>query len=248
MKTKKYKKSPIIEVVCEFRFELENESDATLPGLYFSLVKDKFPIKKQRNLGIMVPIEGSKGESEMVVSHLAQFYNNEKTQLIQIGNNLLSINCLKDYPFWENFRPSIMDIFNKYIDIAKPKSIKRIALKSINKIEIAKQNFELCDYFKFFPASPENIETPVKNFSLHIETALHDGRDVLAMKNVSTIPDSNENSAFILDFEYIMNKPGEVSIEGVEDWLGIAHDQLYRAFDESITDKLKLDFEPIDNE
>jgi len=246
MKTQKYKKSPIIEVVCEFRFELENESDATLPGMYFSLVKEKFPIKKQRSLGTMVPIEGSKGEAEMVVSHLAQFYNQEETQLIQIGSNLLSINCLKNYPFWENFSQSIMEIFTKYLEVAKPKAIKRIALKSINKIEIANQTFELPDYFKFFPASPNNIETPVKNFSLHIETSLNDGRDILAMKNVSTISDNIGNSAFILDFEYIMNKPGGVELNEVENWLEIALEQLYRAFDESITEKLKLDFEPID--
>lgn len=244
MATPKLKNPPIIEVVCEFRFNLENPNDATLPGRLYALVQKDFPTIKNKNLGSVLPIEGKTNETELLVTPLAQFYNKEENLLLQVGHNMLTINCVKKYPTWERFKPIILENHEKYCDTAKPKSIKKISLRSINKIHIGGEEISLKDYFVFYPASPQNIKEPLTSFNLHIETALQNKRDILVMKNTTVVPnkDKENHIAFVLDLSYIMNKPGEIKLEQVGDWLETAHDELYNAFTASITKNLLNDF------
>jgi uncharacterized protein (TIGR04255 family) len=240
MATPKLKNSPIIEVVCEFRFELENPNDATLPGRLYDIVKNEFPIIKNRNLGTVLPNDGNTNQAELLLTPLAQFYNLEENLLLQVGHNMLAVNSIKKYPTWEIFKPVILDSFRQYSEIAKPKSIVKIILQCINKIHIDSKDFQLSDYFLYYPPSPGNITEPLTAFNMHIDTLLNHERDILTMINFSVLPDNGKEgqSAFILDLRYTMNKSGTLQFDQIDNWLETAHDELYKAFNASITEKL----------
>lgn len=245
MATPKLKNPPIIEIVCEFRFDLENPNDATLPGRFYDVVKGEFPTIKNRNLGTMLPIEGKTNEAELLVSPLAQFYNKEENLLLQVGHNMLTVNCVKNYPTWEKYKPAISENYKKFCAIANPKGIHKISLRSINKIHIPGDNIDLKDYFVFYPSAPKNITDPLSNFNLHIEAIMKNKRDVLAMKNFTVVPDKekDKHTAFVLDLSYIMNETKGIQSDEVDEWLEVAHIELYSAFIASIAPNLLKDFD-----
>lgn len=244
MITPKLKNSPLVEAVCEFRFDLENPNDATLPGRLYDLVKEDFPIIKSRNIGTVMPIDET-NQADLLVSPLTQFYNHKSNLLLQVGYNMFTVNCVKEYPTWEVFKPVILENYKKYLNLVNPKRISRIILRDINKIHISSESLRIEDYFAFYPTFPKNIEDPISSFNIQVETALQGKRDVLAMRNSTVLPDKGkENSlAFVLDLNYMMNKAGELHFDQVEGWLEIAHRELYNAFIASVTEKSLNDFD-----
>lgn len=238
--TRKLKNAPLVEAICEFRFDLENMFDPTLPGIIYSSIKDSFPIRKQRNIGTPVPVKDIPTQSEIKVIPLAQFYNKEETMLVQVGGNFLTVNCVKEYPTWEKFKPQITKVLEIYLQEIKPKEIIRIGLRNINKINIPGEDVNVEENFTFAPRLPENISTPFSHFNVHIETFLHEYRDVLIMKNTSLIPEKENHLTFMLDLEYAMNKHKGIKLEtnAINGWLEIAHQELYNAFQYSVTPKL----------
>jgi len=244
MATHKLKNPPIIEFACAFRFDLENLNDATLPGRLYDVVKEKFPIIKSRNIGTIHPIEGKANNAEFLISSLAQFYNKEENLLLQVGYNLLTVNCIKKYPTWEKYKPVITENYNKFCELANPKGIHKISLKSINKIHIPGDNIDLNDYFTLYPNIPKNITEPLNSFNLLIQTTMKNKRDILVMRNF-TVPDKEKDNhaAFVLDLSYIMNQTGGITLEEVDEWLEVAHTELYNAFIASIKPNLLAYFE-----
>lgn len=243
--TRKLKNPPIVEAVCEFRFDLENMNDPAIPGIIYSLIKDSFPIRKQRNIGSAVPIKDNPNQAELVFTPLAQFYNEEESMLVQVGGNFLTINSVKKYPTWEKFKPQIDKALEIYLREIKPKSLTRIGLRSINKIHIPGEAVTISEHFTFAPALPSNITTPYSHFNVHVETYLHEGRDVLVMKNTTLLAEQDNFTPFMLDLEYAMNTPQGVELEiaAIDRWLESAHSSLYKAFEASITPKLMDQFD-----
>ena len=235
----KYKNPPLVEAVCEFRFDVENPYDTILPGLLYNKIKDKFPDRKQKPLGPLMPSSLEKADIGLSFQTIAQFYDSDKTKLVQVGFDLLSINMFPPYPNWEIYKPLILDILNVYLDIAKPKGINRIGLRNINKIFIEESNVNISEYFKFYPNTPEN-EDVLTNYFIRVEKQLSEGRDVLVLKNAMIV--ENEKPGFVLDLDYIMNQPKGIDVDYVEDWLDMAHNELYQSFELCITDKLREQF------
>ncbi|RKY84275.1 hypothetical protein DRQ09_08865, partial [candidate division KSB1 bacterium] len=108
--SKRYRKPPIIEALCEFQFISKNRWDLTVPGLIYEKVRTKFPDKKERQgldfifkttkKGILHKVEPSPPR--------IQFYKKDRTALIQIAKDLLVINQLKPYPSWSKFKQLII--------------------------------------------------------------------------------------------------------------------------------------------
>jgi uncharacterized protein (TIGR04255 family) len=242
MENNKYKNPPLEEVVCEFRFDLENPNDTILPGLLYNKISKEFPIRRQRNIGSISSPKGGSIEQEFLVHPLAQFYSKDETRLVQVGMDMLSINSIKNYPTWEKYKPLILEIYSIYRKIANPKSIKRIGLRTINKITIDRTNIELKDYFKFHPSSPVPDKEPIAGFLLQIEKIFYDGRDRIIMKNGTIVADKPNMAAFLLDFDYVMSKPNNIALNQVDKWLEAAHIKLKTAFESCITDNLRNQF------
>jgi len=237
--SRKFKHPPLAEALCEFRFELTDPFDPTLPGIIYSKLSGTYPIRKQRNMGFP-NVKKETNETELVFGNLAQFRTEDDSMLIQVGGNMLSVNCVKDYPHWEKFKPRIMEALKIYLDEAKPISIIRIGVRCINKIFAKGDRIELSDHFKFLPVRPENLkEIPYSAFNVHVEALCENNRDLIVMKNFTIVPEGDNQAGFMLDLEYAMNQPNGLAIDErtIDDWLEIAHQNLNNAFENSLTEE-----------
>ena len=168
---KKYKNPPIIEAVCEFQFAPGQPWDFTVHGLFYEQIRAEFPEKQQQmGIGIRFRQEAGAIQHELLPnSERMQFLRKDKSALVQVGPDMLAVNHLKPYPGWEVFKPLILDNLNKYIEVAKPKGLKRLGLRYINKIDLPEQTIKMQDYFNYFTLIPKELPQTHENFSARVE-------------------------------------------------------------------------------
>jgi uncharacterized protein (TIGR04255 family) len=149
---RKYKNSPIIEALCEFRFEPGLPWDLAIPGLLYEKVRDGFRTRRQvRAFETSVSASPEGVEQQVRAIDRMQFLREDEKALIQVGPNMLAVNHLRPYPTWQEFLPLIRGGFEAYREAAGPEGIQRIGLRYINRIEIPGPGVEMEDYFLFYP-------------------------------------------------------------------------------------------------
>ncbi|MBI5208123.1 MAG: TIGR04255 family protein, partial [Candidatus Firestonebacteria bacterium] len=171
-----------------------------------------------------------------------QFFKKDKTALIQLGIDLLVINHLKPYPTWKSYKPLILDNLNKYNDLAKPKGLKRIGLRYINKIDISEISANMADYFNYYPNLPKDLPQVHESFNTQIGIPYEQNRDMMFLNFNSILTDKQDAISFLLDLDYSMRMPGKVNFNEIDDWLEKAHNVIENTFESCITNKLRTLF------
>jgi|SRR5450755_1500900 uncharacterized protein (TIGR04255 family) len=245
---KKYKKSPIVEAVCELQFEESSSWDLAIPGLVYEKIRTRFPIRRQAariTLGISASEEQAGPQFGTVP--LMQFLRKDEKALIQIGPNLLSVNILKPYPSWQKFLPLIKKGVHSYCDVVLPKGIQRIGLRYINQIDFPDKNVKLEDYLEFRPFTGPNLPQDFGPFIVGIQVPYENSRDILSIR-LASLPNtgiSEDNAAMILSLDYVLLKRGEVALDDVFDWVETAHSHIEEVFEASISKNLRNLFEEV---
>jgi uncharacterized protein (TIGR04255 family) len=239
---KRYKKSPIVEAVCEFQFEESSSWDLAIPGLVYEKIRAKFPIRRQATrVTLGIPASEEKVGPQFGTVPLMQFLRKDEKALIQIGPNLLSINILKPYPSWQKFLPSIKKGVNSYCDVIMPKGIQRIGLRYINQIDFPDKNIKLEDYLEFRPFIGPKLPQDFGSFIVGIQVPYENSRDILNLQ-LASLPNtgiSEDNAAMILSLDYVLLKRGEVALDEVFEWVETAHSHIEEVFEASISKNLR---------
>ena len=240
---RKYSNSPIVEAVCEFWFIPAQVWDITIPGLLYAKIGDEFQVKQQQigfgiELGRQPKEEGQVEQKIELAPPRMQFFRSDKTALVQVGPDLLTINHLKPYPAWEILKPLVIKNLDTYQQIGKPRAFRRIGLRYINKIEFDNP-IELTDYFNYYPSIPSDLPQTHESFQIRVEIPYEESRDCLLLTLASAIPEKLDTLSLVLDLDYIMAIPEGILLSEVSDWLEKAHTTVETAFETCITDKCR---------
>lgn len=200
---RKYKKPPIAEAICEFRFQSDLPWDLATYGLLFEKLRDDLPKRKQTSsLEATTPSAGPDGvEQQWVQVDRLQLLQEDEKAIVQISPNALSINRLRPYTSWEEFLPLVQKSLAAYQEVADPKGFQQITLRYINRMDFG-SSVELEDYFEFYPFVGQGLPQNFGSFIVGIQTALEEGRDVLQMQLSSTTPDEPNTVSMVLDLVY----------------------------------------------
>ena len=249
--SKRYSNSPIIEAVCELRLAPDSKWDLTIPGLIYETIKNDFPNKEQRRVSnqLILPKEilekPQNIEQQLIIDDLALFRSEDQKQLIQVGNHLLSINRLKPYISWNQFRPLIGKAFEILRQVAGLNEIQRIGLRYINRIDVPDTNIKLENYFEFKPSLGRNLPEMLIDFIVKCSLSYYDGRDICRIQLRSVIPEDKNSSSFLLDLDYFLNDPKAVTENSILEWADKAHEEIEKVFEGCITDRLRTLFDEV---
>ncbi len=239
--TKRYKKCPITEALCEFQFISKEQWDFTIPGLIYEKVKKKFPIKQQQT-GIEMQLRPTEKGFEHKVEPApprTQFFRKNRKALIQVAPDLFVVNHLKPYTSWARFKPLILDNFKIFKTVARPQGFKKIGLRYINKIDIKGRSIKLEDFFTFYPSTPPGFPREYSGFISRVEIPYFGDRDRLLITIASIQPEKPNITSIILDIDYIMHKPEAISTNSLDGWIEKAHSTIKNTFESCITDKCR---------
>ena len=248
---RKYKNPPIVEVLCEFQFVPTQPWDMTIPGILYEKISSEFSVKQQQmsfSIGFQPKKSGIEQKIEQIeqkveMSQRMQFLRADKSALVQVGPDLLTVNHLKSYPTWEAFKPLIFNNLKIYQEIAKPKGFKRIGLRYINKIDFDERSIKLSDYFNYYPFTPKELPQIHEAFNIRVEISYEDRRDYLLLTLANTISEKPDALSSLLDLDYVMAIPERISFDQVSGWIENAHKAVENAFEACITDRTRNLFE-----
>jgi len=211
------KVSPL-EAICEFRFTLDTAWDMAVPGLVYKMLRDEFPVRKQRLLR----------DVECVL-----FFTEDGMTFIQLGPRLLSVHVLKSCPTWAWFKSKIELAFSALGQVVEIAGLERISLRYINRIDGLDLLGELGRCFRFHPPT-FGLRGDVVDFSIDSEFACANGRDRCRIR-FETIPtDDARSPASILDIDYFLVNMQDA--QAVMSWLEKAHKRVMSVFDECLAE------------
>lgn len=251
--SKKYSKSPIIEAVCEFRFQNKNKWDWTIPGILYSSIKEKYPIKKEiKGFGVGIQFKqqtdsNSSNVSSNVIEKMEgmQFLTNDKNQMIQIKENTLSIHIIKPYSSWEIFKPAIIECLEKYKPLMEPIGITRIGIRYINKFENLPDSFEIEKFFNYNIRFPKKEQSTIGEIILKSSIPIPDLNNPEGFMNmiliINKIVPNQNGSNHILDLDMIYQKENDemILLDEVPNYLEKAHENILSTFESIITDEIR---------
>ena len=234
---KKYSNPPIIEAFCDFRFSNNVYWDNAIPGIFYSLIKNEFPIRAQRIIKEL-NIEDSVSQGP-VNKEILQFFSNDRKKLVQVGERFLTVNRLKPYNSWEEFFPSVESSYSCLSDVLNGDfSLDRIGLRFINSIEIpVNESYDLSKFLNFHPRIPEGIDY---NFSSFITGCFFDISETDGCRmQINDSPDDKERKFFVLDIDCFTKIPQSIAITDTLAWVKQAHDTVIKMFEYAITDETR---------
>jgi len=245
---KKYRNAPVVEAVFELRLSQDKAMDLTAPGQIFEKISKDFPLKEQRQLQEVEIAQGPEGPKTITRNIKRMFFlSGDRLQFIQLGDNLMAVHCVKPYPTWIIFRQRIeqaISILKDITDIGEP---ERLGIRYINRIEIPFEKIDIDEYFEFSPHIGERLPQVLAGFALSAVLPFEKNRDFCRMHLFNTLPENAGNSAYILDLDYFMAKPGALNIDQALQWVDGAHAEVRRLFEGCITRKLMDVFGVLDD-
>lgn len=242
---KKYKSPPVIEAVCEFRFDPRSAFDLTHPGLIYKELQGDFPKRKQARI-VETTFEPAPGGLQQKISQTdrVQFFRNDGIAIVQVGPNLLAVNHLEPYPTWDEYLPLIERALLTYKGVAEPKGYHRISLRYLNRIYL-EPPIDLEDYFNFYPFRGKALPEDYVTFNVSLQFPFFDDRDILRIELTSGAVRADGALSVNLNLEYFLAKTDGVALDEEIEWLNKAHERIESSFEGCIQDVLRNKFEEV---
>lgn len=130
-------------------------------------------------------------------------------------------------------------MIDHYREVASPAAIRSASLRYINRIDTPGVAPVISDYFSFSPNFPSLAGTEPQSILVGTEFRYEDN-DALVVQLVTVEPDEPETTAFVLDLSHSTRDDGPIELAQAVAWLDRAHERLGIAFEQIITDHLRI--------
>lgn len=237
-------KRPVTEALCEFFFIPQEAWDMTIPGIIYSSIQDKFPIKKQE-VGKGAFLKTEKGVEKHIdpIPPRLLFFNQAEDMLIQVSPNVLSINVFRPRVKWGLFKQLIKYALSRYIKAAEPEGFDKIGLRYITRFDIDDNPSNMDDYLTIYPQIPPEFPHAYEEYDLSLRINYKEKRDYLLLHSeLMEIDEKKKSISLLLDLNYSMDKRNGVKRNQLEEWLDSAHNELNKLMISSLTEKTKVMF------
>lgn len=241
--SKSYRNPPIEEAIVEFRFAPGQEWDLTIPGKLHEHpdIKSQYLGKPrtQKRMEAELHAGPSQPPNLAVRGGVAriQLVDVDGRRLISLGSDVVSVNTLRPYDGWSQFRPRIETALHAYFRVAEPVGVSRIGVRYINKIVIPEKDIDIELYFQNgIPSSP-GLPSKMAGFASRMEY-IYDN-DVRLILTQATIDAPDGQSAFLVDLDVIWERTEPKLLDEIMEVVDDLHVREGQAFEAIITDRAR---------
>jgi len=134
-----YKKNPLAEVICQFRFPTILSIDTELPAKFQTAIRKKYPLFKE-NAEILLRFPNVSSAAETPLADKIElppatlnrknyeFLSADEKWKINLTREFLALSTT-DYPRWEEFRAQLEQAFKPFVEIYSPVYFSRLGLR-----------------------------------------------------------------------------------------------------------------------
>jgi uncharacterized protein (TIGR04255 family) len=235
--------APIVEAIFDFRAAstLERNFDAFAEDSRQRIGAD-FPTYKKIAFNNFEITQRSPEDAELVTNSGwlgCEYLNTEENQVLRFRKDGMSFHKLAPYTSYPDLLPEVQKHWNEFVEFARPKSITRLGLRFVNRIQLPEETqFEsLSDYVKVVPHVSLPEESHIQNLLSRVQILDPDtgNKANISFSNLQSSTGGLE--AVILDIE-AWSEAGCV-VDGEEVWTQLAslRDLKNRLFAGSFTEK-----------
>lgn len=233
----KLESPPLVEAICEFRFSSKEEWDWTIPGRLYNLLKEDGFTERDQVKAISVKL-GAKSDLptvEHVPAGIDRVHMKQKdgSAMVQVGPHLLAITHLTPYSSWDEYLIMILNVLDKYFELATIPPFKRIGLRYINQIPLGEKSFEIGRYITFDPPIPKTTKQPLKHFFQRYEF-IHEEPKGTLIHQTGLVSKAEDQTFIMLDLDFASFEVSHLDSKKVGEWLTEAHTRIEDEFKTSI--------------
>jgi len=225
------KNPPLVEALCEFRFEPSSPWDWTIPGQLYDQIRETFPEKSGVG-SVEVGFKAGEGPATTTFHsqpEKVQLKRSDGSALVQIGPHLLVINQLRPYENWQRFRGLIQEVYEEHAKIAGKLPIFRIGLRYINRLETPSGEIDIKSLLTIGPPLEGALEKPLLSFYQRYELTHKTPLGILIHQ--TGIAKNGETRFMMLDLDFVGSELTGVSgSQQIYEYLDAAHDRIEEAF------------------
>ena len=232
----------IQEAICEIRFQMPDNKkwQPEFFGEYFNSIQQDFPYQEPFvQFGIRMQAEQKGVEQTFLPAQQWVRYKHKSVPLIlQLTENILTINVLPDYPGWEIMSKFILDYWKKFYYVINPEQIIRIGLRYINRIERKKAD-ELPEiWLKTSDYIPKAVLSSRAEFISHLDFYKDKNRIKVTLAEINNEILNKKDIMF--DIDCIAQKTIKIDDEkDIVNEINILHDMAWEVFSASLTTRLR---------
>ncbi len=165
----RFPKAPITEALIDLRVEMSDRISVSQLESLHTAIKEGYPDKKARRrweqrLEFREGKEPVSTEAKDLGVDGYLFWAADEKQVVQFRLDGFTFSRLRPYLDWSQISGEAANLWNIYVDGAKPVHVTRLALRFINEIEIPLKTFELEQYFTSPPKAPPGLPQILEHF------------------------------------------------------------------------------------
>lgn len=235
--THKYKNPPLTEAVFELFFNT-NSWNATIPGLFFEKIKDRFPDIVQPQNGVGIEIGGNAFQIGGHNPDIIQYKNSSGNTIVQLSKNMLTVNKVPKYEGWEVFIDDILYVVSTLNSALSNVGATRMGLRYLNKMDIGKHSLsDFKKYFKIYPYGlPSDEEEKVNAINFLLEYPVVEDREFFSLQFATLRKEPNYNAPVHFDLYITRVKDIAELTNNYKDWLEKAHSLMNERFRSILTE------------
>lgn len=245
MTQKYYSKAPIVEAIVDIQVKMEEGFSHEALQAVHSRLSERFPTKQpiqmfQVDMPLGAQVEGEMQLSPLKKSELGlRLTSEDNFRILQVRENGFAYSHLPPYTSWEVLRAEAHEAWCIFVELCKPKTVVRCALRFVNRIEIPKPSVELRDYFCLYPEVPPGIPQDVSGMFMQLQMPQKDLEGIAIVNQAVAEPTSPGTVSVLLDFDLFQVREYAPEDEAIWHYLDKLRDRKNELFEACITDETR---------
>ncbi len=236
----RYSKAPLSEAVLDIRVELPDEiALRDLRGVQIG-EEEMYPRQEDNVLVVGQMSMGSQiGASAQQTHNGYRFVSHDNRQIFQARLDGFTFSRLSPYETWESFRNEARRLWEIYRPIAKPKIIKRIALRYINRLDLPLPIKDFKDYLKTIPEISPDMSQGLSGYFMQLQLPQSDLEAMLHINQTLIPPPGPNLVSVVLDLDLFCKD--NIPSEDIDIWkqFEVLRNRKNEVFEACITNKTR---------
>lgn len=171
-----------------------------------------------------------------------KYTSSDNLHIAQFNKGAFVVSRLKPYENWGEFSKEALRLWAIYCNLLKPKDIKRIGLRFINRIDIMQTTIELGDYYKYPPEPVRELGWPLNGYLHH--DVIQVPETLYSVNLIKTVQNNIPGKiGLILDIDVFMPKQFEFNelriIECLEEMCWVKNKIFFNNLTQKLIEELK---------
>ncbi|MGO8673024.1 MAG: TIGR04255 family protein [Capsulimonadaceae bacterium] len=163
--------------------------------------------------------------------------SSDTLDVVNIRPNLFTYSRLKPYQSWSKFKSEARSLWCRYIDMAAPLEVTRVALRYVNRLVFPFPFADIRDYMRTIPAVASEIDGAMSSYVLRIVLSQPNGVESIVTQVVEPVVHGASEAVTVLDIDVFSQQTFDPRGEDLWLFTDVLRDRKNQVFFNSLTDK-----------